>query len=115
MGTAIQIFIALIGLGVLWKSGFLPTFLYLGMIVIGMGLIFGLAWWLFGSTFSTGWNCGKWAAIIIYAFISIGMIITNESYEVEVFEDGSTEKHTDRARGIVGFLACVAMALLFIL
>lgn len=114
MGTALQIIIALVVLGILWAIGFLPQFLYLGGAVIGIGLICGLAWWIFGSTFSTGWNGGKWAAVIINAILNLKMIITDEGFEIEVFEDGRTEMHTDRAKGIVGLLATIAMALLFI-
>lgn len=46
--------------------------------------------------------------------MNLMMIINDEGFEIAVFEDGRTETHSDRAKGVVGLLASIAMALLFI-
>ncbi|MBR3959728.1 MAG: hypothetical protein IKJ81_06760 [Bacteroidales bacterium] len=114
MGTAIYIILCLVVVGILWATGFLPQFLFLGGGVIGIGLICGTAWWIFGSDFSTGWNVGKWLAVVAWGIINLMMIINDDGFEIEVFSDGRTETHSDRAKGVVGLLASIAMALLFV-
>lgn len=114
MGTAVSIIIFLVVVGILWTTGFLPQFLFLGAGVVGLGLILGVVWWIFGGEFSTGWKVGRWLGVVTWAILNLMMIINDEGFEVEVFENGRTETHTDREKGIVGLLASIAMALLFI-
>lgn len=81
--------------------------------MIGIGLILGAAWWIFGGEFSTGWNVGKWVAVAAWGMVNLMKIISPEGFEMEIFDDGSVHTHSDRAKGVVGLLASIAMALLF--
>lgn len=114
METIIYLIIVVVVVGILWASGFLPQFLGLGAGVLGLGLILGVVWWIFGGEFSTGWKVGRWLAVATWAIMNLMMIINDEGFEIEVYSDGRTETHSDRAKGVVGLLASIAMALLFI-
>lgn len=67
MGTAVTIIIILVVVGILWTTGFLPQLIALGGSVVGLGLIGGVLWWIFGGEFSTGWKVGRWLAVVTWA------------------------------------------------
>lgn len=99
---------------IMWVTGFLRKIIECGVLVLVLGLILGVAFWIFGGVFSNGWHIGLWVGLILYALDCIGEIISDDVI-LEAFSDGHIEeRHSPRVEGIVGLLASIAMVFIII-
>ena len=108
MSTLLTVAGVLVILVIMWVSGFIHKALELIGLMIIMGLVTGVVVWLFISRhkFGLGWHIGVYIGMGMYAIDNIVNIVKNDTI-VEVFDDGSQERHSMRAQGIVGMVALV--------
>lgn len=93
-------------ISVLWGLGFIPEFLIMVVTSLLIGVVSGCVTMLFGGDFNVGYKIGIWLGVGLYAISCITRIISDE-VTITFYTDGSSEKTSPRASGIIGLIVLI--------
>lgn len=104
----------IIVIAILWGLGFIPEFLIMAATSLIIGLLSGVITFLFNwGGFNTGYEIGIWIGVGLYAISCITRIVSDEVV-ITFYTDGSSEKTSPRASGIIGLIVLIISVLITI-